>query len=183
MELPKIYARDNNGNTRVWWAEASEDSWRTHSGILGGEIITSEWRYAPPKSQATAEMQALSEAASAMEKKLKKDYFKDIKDIDLGRDSIIKPMLAYQYGCWQGTCYAQPKLDGMRCIANKNGLWSRGNRPIVSAPHIEKELKEVFDINPNFVFDGELYNHQFHSDFNSIMSLVSLTKDNPIHSI
>ena len=177
METEKIYKRDNSGNIRVWFAETDDDSsWRTHSGILGGEIVTSEWRYAPAKSQHTDALQAEFEATSARDKKLKLDYKLSVNDIDNNRDSIIKPMLAHTYAGWQGRCFAQPKLDGMRCIANKDGLWSRNNRVIVSAPHILKELYPILEENPNYIFDGELYNHQMHADFNSIMSLAKKTK-------
>jgi DNA ligase-1 len=84
-------------------------------------------------------------------------------------------MLAHKYIGWQGPCYSQPKLDGMRCLANKIGLWSRGNRRIVAAPHIEQELKKIFDHHPNLILDGELYNHDMHDDFNGIMSIVKRT--------
>lgn len=179
MELPKIYKRDVSGGVRVWWAETDDhSSWRTHSGTLNGEVVTSEWRWAPAKSQANSREQALFEAQASMEKKLKVDYKISIKDIDVERNSFIKPMLAHTYGGWEGVCYAQPKLDGMRCLANITGLWSRNNRKIISAPHIEAYLKEFFYKNPNIILDGELYNHEFHDNFNAIMSLAKKTKPN-----
>jgi DNA ligase-1 len=176
MELPKIYKRDVSGNTRIWWAETNDtDSWRTHSGTLNGEIVISGWRYSEPKRQINSKEQALFEANAEMKKKLKVDYKLSIKDIDEERNSIIKPMLAHTYENWECPCYSQPKLDGMRCLATSTGLWSRNNRQIISAPHIESQLKDFFKINPNVILDGELYNHDFHDNFNAIMSLARKT--------
>jgi DNA ligase-1 len=84
-------------------------------------------------------------------------------------------MLAQPYVGWQRPCYAQPKLDGIRCLANKDGLWSRTNRQLVATPHIEGELKEFFVEYPDIVLDGELYNHDLHDNFNKIISLARKT--------
>jgi DNA ligase 1 len=180
MNLAKIYKKDVSGKTRVWWAEVGEDEnegcWRTHSGTLHGEIITSEWKWAEAKSQIDSRQQALFYANAEMTKKLKVDYKGTIEDIDEVRSSIIRPMLANEYVGWIGPCYAQPKLDGMRCIANVNGLWSRLNRKIISTPHIEGALKDFFQANPEIVLDGELYNHDLHDNFNMIMSLCKKIK-------
>jgi DNA ligase-1 len=177
MKLAKIYKRDVSGGTRVWWAETDDTAcWRTHSGTLHGEIVTSEWRHAPPKSQSSSAAQALFEAQAAMDKKLRTDYKRTLINIDEARNSIIKPMLAHTYDGWERQCFAQPKLDGMRCLATPDGLWSRNNLPIISAPHIEAHLSEFFKQNPNIILDGELYNHEFHDNFNSIMSLAKKIK-------
>jgi DNA ligase 1 len=180
VELDRIYKRDVSNGIRVWWAEIGENElighWRVHSGLLNGEIVSSEWRYAPPKSQTTANFQAIFEANAAKQKKLKADYKESINDIDNVRHSQIRPMLAYKYEGWQRPCYAQPKLDGMRAISTPTGLWSRNNRKIISAPHIEGCLDYFFEENPNIVLDGELYNHSLNKDFNMIMSLAKKTK-------
>jgi DNA ligase-1 len=180
MELAKLYKKDASGNTRVWWAEVGESPhegyWRTHSGRLSGTISVTEWKWANPRSQDTAYKQAHFYASAEMEKKLKTgDYQYEEGDIGTQRSSIISPMLAHPYVGWQRPCYAQPKLDGIRCLANKDGLWTRTNRQIVSAPHIEGELKEFFAENPDVVLDGELYNHDLHDNFNKIISLARKT--------
>jgi DNA ligase 1 len=178
MELDKIYKLDVAGNTRVWWAEIGEVDkkglWRTHSGTLQGEITTSTWKYAEPKSQQTAFEQACFNANSEMNKKLKIDYRTSINSINELRNSGIRPMLAKEYAGWPGPCFAQPKLDGMRCIANISGLWSRDNNKIISTPHIEGALKAHFQHFPGVIFDGELYNHEL-NNFNSIMSMAKKT--------
>jgi DNA ligase-1 len=84
-------------------------------------------------------------------------------------------MLAGTYVGWQRPCYVQPKLDGIRCLANRNGIWSRTNRQIISAPHIEGILKNFFIKHPGIIIDGELYNHDLHDNFNKIISLARKT--------
>jgi DNA ligase 1 len=181
MELDRIYKKDVSGETRVWWAEVGEGNlagyWRTHSGLLDGQIIISEWKIANPKSQDTPYDQALFYANAAMEKRLKKDYRSSMDNINELRSSRIRPMLAKEYVGWQGPCFAQPKLDGMRCLANVSGLWSREDRQIISCPHIEGALKQFFKEYPEMIIDGELYNHEL-SNFNSIMSMAKKTKPN-----
>jgi DNA ligase 1 len=180
MMLSRIFKKDVSEKTRVWWAEVgeyeNEGYWRTHSGTLHGEIITSEWKYAEPKSQDNSRLQSIFYANAEMNKKLKVDYKLSIDDINEVRSSIIRPMLANEYVGWIGPCYVQPKLDGMRCLANVNGLWSRLNRKIISTPHIEGALKEFFERHPHIILDGELYNHDLHDNFNMIMSLCKKTK-------
>jgi DNA ligase 1 len=180
MELAKLYKKDVAGYTRVWWAEVGEHPhagyWRTHSGRLDGQIITSEWKWAEPRSQDTAFNQALFYAQAAMEKRLKQgDYKSTETNIGELRNSMISPMLCDTYAGWQRPCYAQPKLDGVRCLANKDGLWTRTNRPIISAPHIEGVLESFFIVWPKIILDGELYNHDLHDNFNKIISLARKT--------
>jgi DNA ligase 1 len=55
-------------------------------------------------------------------------------------------------------------------------MWTRNGKKIVSCPHVFDELETVFEMYPDLIFDGELYNHQFKHDFNKITSLVKKTK-------
>lgn len=52
--------------------------------------------------------------------------------------------------------FVQPKLDGVRCIATKDGLFTRNGKAIVAAPHVEHQLANFFMDNPDAVLDGEL---------------------------
>jgi DNA ligase 1 len=58
----------------------------------------------------------------------------------------------------------------------KDGMWSRNGKKIISAPHIYEAMKHLFTVNPNLIFDGELYADKFANDFNAICSLVKKTK-------
>jgi DNA ligase-1 len=88
-------------------------------------------------------------------------------------------MLAAKYEGWVGPCYSQPKLDGIRCIANSRGLWSRNGKLIRGAPHIYDALVEFFQEYPDAILDGELYNHQLKDNFNQIVSCVKKQKPTP----
>jgi ATP-dependent DNA ligase len=123
--------------------------------------------------------QAESEVSSLYTKKLETGYFKNVKEID--EFAKTKPMLASQhenhtYDFKNNMYYSQPKIDGIRCIARKDGLWTRTGKEIVSIPHIGKELKNFFEKYPDAIIDGELYNHDLKDDFNKITSLVRKTK-------
>jgi ATP-dependent DNA ligase len=111
------------------------------------------------------------------DKHLAKDYRLTQELVDVPRGSWIKPMLAAIYPGWVGPCWIQPKLDGMRCLANPDGLWSRGAKTILAAPHIFAALRKFAEKWPTVVLDGELYNHSMHDDFNGLMSICRKTKN------
>jgi len=98
---------------------------------------------------------------------------------------MIKPMLAYKVDKkpvdWSEKVFMQPKLDGVRCIIQLNDkgevyAYSRTGKPWLNINHILKDLKPFFDQHPDFILDGELYNHDLRDDFNKIISLVRKTK-------
>lgn len=74
---------------------------------------------------------------------------------------LFRPMLAHVH---KGEdlafpLIAQPKLDGIRCIARATGLFSREREPIETQPHIVGALRPLFEARPDLVLDGELYLH------------------------
>lgn len=88
-------------------------------------------------------------------------------------------MLAYDYAKIKEIEFpviCQPKLDGIRCIARADGLWTRAGKELVSVPHVSEELKDFFERFPGTVLDGELYNHDLKEDFNKLSSLIRKTK-------
>ena len=95
-----------------------------------------------------------------------------------------KPMLAYPVSKkpidYKSVVYMQPKLDGVRCLIQyDNGVitaYSRTGKVWKNIDHILFNLKPFFHWNPNVVLDGELYNHDFNDDFESIISMVRKTK-------
>jgi len=166
-----IFKRDSTGKVRTWQYEVQGDRWRTIAGLLDGQKVVSGWTTCFPKSQPTAEEQALFEAKAEETKKLERDYHRNIEDIDT--PNYFKPMLAHKYeGDIKFPVFAQPKLDGIRCIATAKGLFSRQGKRIFGVPHIEEFLEPYFIKNPDLVLDGELYNHSLKDDFNKITSIV-----------
>jgi ATP-dependent DNA ligase len=75
-----------------------------------------------------------------------------------------RPMLAKRIEIAPVTlpAYVQPKLNGIRCIARADGLYSRNGNKITSMVHIEAALARVFAEHRDLVLDGELYCHQMH---------------------
>ena len=103
----------------------------------------------------------------------------------------FKPMLAYPVNNkpidYTKKVFIQPKLDGVRCLIqyqNPGGIgfhgqviaYSRTGKEWKNINHILAELVPFFNKYPNIVLDGELYNHDFKDDFESIISMVRKTK-------
>jgi DNA ligase-1 len=172
---PNIYKRDTTGKTRVWAQEIQGAEYRTIAGIQGGNLVTSGWTACVGKQGRSNYEQAEFEVSAAYKNKLTREYHETLEAISDGAH-FFKPMLAQTYSGWPGICYAQPKLDGARCIATKDGLFSRQGKPFVSVPHIWQALSHLFRTHPDMVLDGELYNHDLKDDFGQIMSLVRQSK-------
>ena len=103
-----------------------------------------------------------------------------------------KPMLAYPVSDkpidYNNVVYMQPKLDGVRCLIQSDSYgdkgiilqtvtaYSRTGKEWKNIDHILEELVPFFTKYPNVILDGELYNHKFKDDFESIISMVRKTK-------
>jgi DNA ligase-1 len=185
MKYPDLYTRDSLGNIRVWYMEQDGDRYRTVSGLLNGERVTSEWTLAKPKNkgkknETTGDTQASSEIESKYKKQRKTGYFDDIKDVD--KALYVEPMLAKLYRDYhdeisleKGEWLLQTKYNGMRCVATKDGLFTRKGEKYVSCPHIEEALKPFFALHPEAVLDGELFNEKYRQKLNEISKLVRKT--------
>lgn len=187
---PMLYKRDTAGRVRVWYMELgimlSEGAYRTVSGLEDGKQVTSTWRVAHAKNigkvnSTDSHTQAEKEIDAQYTIRLESGYFSS-KD-KIGEYSKFEPMLAHDFAKLktpidfeEQKIYSQPKLDGIRCIARADGLWTRAGKELVSIPHINKELEKVFAEFPDIIIDGELYNHDLKDDFNKITSLVRKTK-------
>lgn len=181
--FPTLYKRDSKGKLREWRMEVDGDSYRTVAGLADGQQVTSTWKKAHPKNTGkanatTGEEQAIAEVEALYTKRLDGEYHRDAANIDEAR--FFKPMLAAK---WEDRMnkvkypvFVQPKLDGIRCLASRDGLFSRTGKEIVAVPHIWESLAPLFEANPDLVLDGELYNHELKADFNQIVSLVRKTK-------
>ena len=183
MKLKTIYKKTKTGATQEWTIEVSDNRYRTHSGQVGGQITTNAWTVVYGKNTGKANgttdnEQALKEAIAKRTKKLESGYFEDVNNIN--EQQYFEPMLAAKWEDYkdkiQYPIFSQPKLDGIRCIVTRDGMFSRNGKPIISAPHILEELHTFFKIYPDYIFDGELYADKFANDFNKIVSLVKKTK-------
>ena len=181
----KLYKIDSNGNARIWWMEYDNTKYRTHSGIDGGKIVVSGWKYPEAKNvgranETSVKEQVELEVISQLTKKSAQGkYHPTVSAASIRGAQFHECMLASKYDPKKHTnfpYYSQPKLDGIRCLVSKDGMQSRNGKPIISAPHILEALEPFFDKYPDVVLDGELYNHDLKNDFEKIVSLVRKTK-------
>ncbi len=196
MKLPTLYKKNSNGSHQEWSIAVvfvpEGANIITHFGQVGGKIqmatdLVTEGKNIGKKNETTPLQQAEAEAQSQWEKKLKKGYVVDLNDAKAGKiDDIIEggifPMLAHKFS-EQGhkivyPAFAQPKFDGHRCIAvvkdGKATLWSRTRKPITGLPHIIQDLEVLAEDldDPNFILDGELYNHDYRNKFEELTSFI-----------
>lgn len=180
--LTTLYKKSTTGKIQEWSIELQGNSYRTISGYVDGAKTTSEWTICAGKNigranETTPSQQASSEVQSAITKKKDKGYSDTIENAK--RPTYFEPMLAKEYeGKISFPVFCQPKLDGIRCIVTKDGMFSRNGKPIVAAPHIFEQLG-LLAAHYNMVFDGELYNHDLKDDFDQICSLARKTKPEP----
>lgn len=97
----EIYKLDSVGNIRTLMMEQSGGAYRTHTGILGGKIVTTDWTLAKAKNMGRAnetspEEQAEAEIEAQYTKKLKTGYTLDIDDVETALE-YVAPMLAKNY--------------------------------------------------------------------------------------
>ena len=189
-KLPTLYKKTTIGKTQTWEIEVSGNKFRTISGQSDGKKITNKWticegKNVGKKNATTSEEQALKEAEAKHKKKLEAGYHLNVKNISKKR--FYEPMLAQDFKNKNrqkevmfeidesgvgAPVFSQPKLDGIRCIAMREGLFTRTGKEITAVPHIHEELEPFFEKYPNAVLDGELYNHAYKDDFNKIIHLV-----------
>jgi DNA ligase-1 len=189
-----LYKRGSGGEVRCWRMELG--SWdndvgghRVVSGILNGTETSSGWsmpegKNLGKKNATNAFTQAKSEVLNNYAIKRSRGYFDDVAEID--NVPFTKPMLATKWedrkdkvSVGKDSVALQPKLDGIRCIARVDGLWTRTGQVITACPHILAALAPLFVNNPDIILDGELYNHSLKDDFNTITSIVRKEKPSP----
>jgi DNA ligase 1 len=184
MFHPTIYKIDSMGRTRCWSIESNETGYRTHSGLLDGKIVISGWQLPEEKNvgrsnATTVAEQVLSEVASKYERQLYQGkYAKTIQEAQKGA-KFVECMLADKFDVKKTKDFpywSQPKLDGVRALVSEDGIQSRNGKPLLSSPHILTALAEFFELFPDYILDGELYNHSLKDDFEKLISLARKTK-------
>jgi DNA ligase-1 len=192
VKFPVLYKKTSNGAIEQWAISVVNNEIITVYGHVGGKLQTAsevvrEGKNIGRSNETTPIEQARAQAEGEWNtKKTRKGYVEDIAKAEAGENSGaggIRPMLAQTFTKHgdkiEFPCYAQPKLDGIRCIAvvddnRKVTLWSREQKPIVAVPSIIAALEALSDdfIWPGAVIDGELYNHALKNDFEKISSCV-----------
>lgn len=188
--IKNLYKKDNVGRIQQWAIKTTGNSFTTMEGFVGGKITETMPTICEAKNEGranatTPEQQAIKEALAKITRKKKDGWFDKIEDVDKTEHLPILPMLAKKWNDSQKHLNTlthlclQPKLDGIRCIATRQGLFSRKGERIIAVPHIERMINDMFATGLfDWVeaFDGELYNHDFKDNFNEIASVVRKTK-------
>ena len=183
--FPTLYTRDTLGNIRIWYMEQEANKYRAVSGLQDGEKVTSEWTVTAAKNEGkknatTAIEQATKEIEAKYKKQKKTGYFENLNDVDINQ--YVEPMLAKLYKDYfdkieldKGNWTLQIKYNGMRCVATKDGLFTRKGERYISCPHIFEALKPFFEKHPDAVLDGELFNNELRQQLNEISKLIRKT--------
>ena len=191
-----LYSRDTIGNIRIWRMEQQYNKYRVISGLQDGEKVTSEWTVTLSKNEGkknstTAIEQATKEIEAKYKKQKKTGYFEDISDID--NHQYVEPILAKSYKDYSDEVFfenkewgVQTKFNGICCIINKNGCFSRKGEKFLSVGHLWESLKPFFDKYPKSFLHGELFNDEYRDKLNEIVKLcrktVNITKEDLINS-
>ena len=190
MKLPTLYSRRGDGRTQEWTIEYNATGYRTISGLTDGRKVVSKWTVCSSKNvnrtnETSQEEQAKREAEAKWQHKIDIGYMLLQQKVD--DHSVFKPMLAKNYSdhcksVWpsKNKIFSDPKLNGLRCIAKADGLWTRNGKKITTCQHIESALAPLFESDPDIIVDGELYNHELRHELNTTLSLVRKTKITPI---
>lgn len=184
--MKTLYSIDSKGKTRIWRQEIQGNKYRTISGLKDGNLVTSEWTICEGKNigksnETSPEEQAKLEVAAKYEKQLKSGY--GTSEAEAAKGTVyVEPQLAKLYEDYQGkidfdkeSWLIQCKFNGNRCIATKNGLFTRKGEQYKSIPHIEESLVSFFKSHPDAVIDGELYNYELRNQLNELSKLVRRT--------
>lgn len=182
IEYKTLYRRDSKGRLRSWRMEVNGERYFSTSGIVGGTMFTTPSTVATERNVGRsnyrdAEAQAIFEVEAEYTKKRSEGWSDTIPDGNaMSVTGKFSPMLAHSYSDHLKKIvfplFTQPKLDGIRCVARADGLWTRNGKPIFGVPHIARSLEPVFERHPDLVLDGELYNHDLRNDFEKIVSIV-----------
>ena len=170
---------------------------QTHGYVDGKQVVNervvSEGKNLGKKNATTPVSQAVSEASSLWKKKCDAGYKPSdavtvtvetppgavITGVTVPSDGSNAfeaplPMLAQDFNkrgkSIKFPCYAQRKLDGVRCVAIAGrGLFSRNGKML--SPHLKHIVAEVDSLAAGTILDGELY-----SDTLSFQEIVGLVK-------
>ena len=175
QHLPTLFKQTSAGGVQMWriWVEPqTSGSARIirQYGLVDGKQQEQtdeirEGKNAGKKNATTPFQQACNEAEAEWTKQRdRKCYSEDPTGAESAAKRALAPMLAYVYADvaakvdWT-TAFGQPKLDGHRCLARRDGdqisLTSREGKAIVTMDHIVDALRSVLKSGESL--DGELW--------------------------
>lgn len=177
MDKVVLFSRDKNNKIKEWSIFVEHfDFYSIIScsyGYIDGKKTQSKTKIETgknigKKNETTHLQQAILEAKSKIEKKIKEGYTQKIinenKELSIN-NNILLPMLAQEYKKHKSKvkypCYIQPKLDGYRMIYNPTDDTMRSRTgaefDILKNSNIHNELKSL---KLKCAVDGEIYVHK-----------------------
>jgi ATP-dependent DNA ligase len=205
--FPTLYAKDTNGKIKSWSAAVLQNSnyqaaiARLVHGYTDGkqQISYRDYNHGKnigKKNETTPLLQCINETRRKwLDKKEKEGYTEVIIDTGSGDTDdmvsmIVLPMLAQTYNpdslvakknTIRFPCFAQPKLDGLRCVTylSKTGTiihQSRTGATFEGLGHITRSVIEYLSTHPYIILDGELYTDEM--PFEELVGLVKKKKMN-----
>lgn len=184
--FPKLYKRTTTGKIQEWEIFVDGDKFWTISGQQGGSKITHDPTVCIPKNTGktngtSPEQQAYNEAVAKWKKQTEKHYSVNLSEVD--ETSFFKVMLAKNYNQrpkdkidWKNA-FISPKLDGIRFVATNTQSLSRNGKPLGGGDYLRERFDKLFAEYPTLILDGELYNHDFKDDFNTLVSMIKRDRD------
>lgn len=187
-DLPKLYARNKKGAWKEWSVSVETTGERPVVVVLhgqhGGQLVEERTIVEEVKRGcADLQAQALRVAQSKWNHKRNRGSYRETM-VEEQAENIPMPMLAQTYGkkVMAFPVFAQPKIDGLRCMARMvNGdveLYSRTGAVFHSVDHIRSALHNFLKKNPDLVLDGELYSSDI--PFEELSGLCRRGKDQAV---
>lgn len=192
-KLPILYQRSSTNKIKVWNIDVQNIEGKPkliiEHGIKGGQLIQDirevELKQHKYKTDDSLYEQAISEAQSRWNKKKDREGYSE--NIEEENTSFISPMLAYKYQDRYKDiifpAYAQPKLNGNRCIVGMNGkqpyYQSRKGVLWETLSHLNSDITKIYKIIGN-PLDGEIFHPEM--DIQDIGALIKKYHgpDNPV---
>jgi len=190
-----LYKIDTTGKIRHWkgWVEqvGSNHVIKVSTGVKGGKMVTTKGVVITKgKAGRSLAEQSKSQFDSLITKKKDAGYTTNTSGKGAVGSIRVKAMLAQNYEKHakkiQLPAIAQPKLDGVRCLAQIHKgnviLLSRNNKPFPELPGIRDALKKI-KLPEGIILDGELYSTELGKDqaenFQRVVGLVRKQKLKP----
>lgn len=166
-EFPILYAKNKNGVWKQWMVSVRKEEENgfpvievSHGQKGGKQIMASQTITEKKRGHETLWDQAVSVAQSKWNHKHDRENYMTTMD---ETNKVLSPMLAKAFEGGKHLrfpLYVQPKLDGLRCLAHPDGLYSRTGCLFLGLDFIKNDLKRYFEKNEGFVVDGELYSDE-----------------------
>ena len=188
-----LHKTNEKGNIQIWHAIIDGASYTVTYGIKDGKMQTETKTIGAGKNigkenYSSPEQQAEFQVANKARKKIENSDYVIIKGksiLDANRNKEVKaialdvpkPMLAHD-GRKRldkieiDKVWSQPKIDGYRCLAAKNELYTRKRKTMTGKiPHLLPYLQDYFNILDAAYLDGEAYSNEI--DFNTLQSILN----------